>query len=241
MLRNKADKDKDCHSCKMIDSFRILLRTILNTGLSSNTKQLDSQHPHEFVDLGLRVKWATCNVGADRPEDYGDYYAWGEVESKVNYDWDNYRFNLSDGKDGNVNLNKYNTKCENSAFDNETKLAPEDDVAHLKWGDNWRIPTKEDFEELISNCSWKSVRIRKVWGYKVSSLKEGYTDHSIFLPAVGYRGSSSPYCVGYGCYWSSSLNTSNPECAWLIDLYSNKFFLEEDERYYGFAIRPVCL
>ncbi len=233
--------NKDCHSCKVIDFLRILLHNILNTCLSCNTKQKDSQYQHECVDLGLSVKWAACNVGADRPEDYGDYYAWGEVETKANYYWNNYRFYLSDGKNGNLNLYKYNSKCENTTLNNKTILAPEDDAAHVKWGENWRMPTKEDFEELINNCSWKSVRIRKVWGYKVTSLKEGYTDHYIFLPAVGYRRSSSNYCVGYGCYWSSSLNTSNPECAWLIDLYANNYFLDEDERYYGFAIRPVCL
>ena len=206
----------------------------------SFSDQSESSDDYEYVDLGLSVNWATHNVGAGKfVEDYGDYYAWGETETKSEYTWGTYKYSNSVGF-----ITKYcvnGVDGYNGFIDNKTTLAPEDDAAHVKWGDNWRMPTKEDFEELISNCSWKSVRNRKVWGYKVTSLKEGYTDHSIFLPAIGYRVASSPYSGGYGCYWSSSLNTTNPECAWLIDLYSNKFFLEEDERYYGFAIRPVCL
>ena len=140
---------------------------------------------HEYVDLGLSVKWATCNVGADKPEDYGDYYAWGETEPKDFYFWSTYKYCDASYK----TLTKYtDSACGKDGFsDNKSVLDPEDDVAHVKWGGNWRIPTKDELEELRTKCTWTSTTLNGVKGYSVTSNVDGYTDRSIFLPATGMR------------------------------------------------------
>ncbi|MBO7112331.1 MAG: hypothetical protein J6V75_00065, partial [Bacteroidaceae bacterium] len=130
---------------------------------------------YAYVDLGLSVKWATCNVGASKPEEYGDYYAWGETEPKTTYDWSTYKW----CKGSSATMTKY---CNNSSYgnngftDTKTTLDPEDDVAHVKWGGNWRMPTISEFEDLINNCTWTWTTQNGVNGYKVTSKKSGYTD-----------------------------------------------------------------
>ena len=132
-------------------------------------------HEHEYVDLGLSVKWATCNMGASSPEEYGDYYAWGETETKSTYDWNTYKW----CKGSENTLTKYCTDSDYGTVDNKTVLDPEDDVAHVKWGGNWRMPTDAEIEELRENCIWKWTTQNGKNGYKVTSKKNG---NSIFLP-----------------------------------------------------------
>ena len=120
--------------------------------VSNQSVTLSKGRPSDYMDLGLSVKWATYNIGANSPEEFGDYYAWGEVEVKDNYTWETYKYyDVS-----NKNLTKYNTDKNNSTGypDNKTTLDPEDDVAHVKWGGNWRMPTKAEFDELRNNCKW---------------------------------------------------------------------------------------
>ena len=135
---------------------------------------------HEYVDLGLGVMWATCNVGAEYPEDFGDYYAWGETEAYDGYH--SYKW-----KEDNY-YTKYCLSDESSSFsrviDHKAKLDLEDDVAHLKWGNNWRMPTYLEMRGLYSNCTWMWVQMNGVNGYKVTSNING---NSIFLPAAKFR------------------------------------------------------
>ena len=191
---------------------------------------------HGYVDLGLSVNWATCNVGANKPEGYGDYYAWGETETKSTYDFSNYKWYGSSST-----LTKYGT------VDNKTVLDPEDDVAHVKWGGDWRMPTKAEQDELRNNCTWTwyssgNSEFGGVAGYKVTSTKSGYTNRFIFLPAAGYRYDTYLYDVGSnGDYWSSSLNTVLPDYAWF--LYFNSDYLGANSysyRRFGRSVRPVC-
>jgi hypothetical protein len=140
----------------------------------------------EYVDLGLSVKWATFNVGASKPEDYGDYFAWGETEPKEEYTWATYKWGTS-GK-----LTKYNTT------DGKTILDPEDDAAYVNWGDKWRMPTDAERDELVENCTWTWTTQNSINGYKVT----GPNGNSIFLPAGGYKGSGPDYPMGEdGLYW----------------------------------------
>ena len=196
------------------------------------------ENGHEYVDLGLSVKWATCNVGANSPEEYGDYFAWGEVEPKEVYDWSTYKW-----CNGSYNsLTKYNTSSGyGSVVDNKTVLEAADDAATANWGGAWRMPTDAEMTEILEQCTWTWTTENGVGGYKVTSNKEGYTDKSIFLPAAGYRVDSSLDAAGSGYYWLSSLGTVCPELA--HDLYftsSDVDSYNDYNRCYGRSIRPVC-
>ena len=156
---------------------------------------------HEYVDLGLSVKWATCNVGADKPEDFGDYYAWGELVPKESYTWANYRFRTSGNDEALVKFSKYTSMYYTSVYDadkrdyiadNKTRLDLEDDVAHVKWGGNWRLPTDDEMNELVDSCTWTWTTLNGVNGCLVTSNRSGYTDRSIFLPADKPRAPCSP-------------------------------------------------
>ena len=170
---------------------------------------------HEYVDLGLSVKWATCNVGASKPEEYGDYFAWGETQPKSTYNWSTYKY-----CNGSYNtLTKYNNSSSYGTVDNKTKLELSDDAARANWGGSWRMPTRAEQGELRENCTWTWTTQNGVNGYKVTSKKNG---NSIFLPAAGYRDVSSLSNAGsYGDYWSSSLFSGSPSRAYDLDFYSD--------------------
>ena len=193
-----------------------------------------TEDEHEYVDLGLSVKWATCNVGASSPEEYGDYYAWGETETKDIYDWSTYKW-----CNGSYNtLTKYCTDRFYSTEDNKRNLESFDDVAHVKWGGNWRIPTIQEINELINNCTWTWTTLNGKKGYKVTSKNN---DNFIFLPATGCRGDSSLGSAGSGgYYWSSSLDTSGPYSAWSVYFDSSDVYRNNGTRCHGRSVRPVC-
>lgn len=178
----------------------------------------------ECVDLGLSVKWADCNVGATTPEGYGDYFAWGETKSKSYYDWDTYKYGYNPQKYNNV--------------DGRTELLMEDDAAHVNWGGKWRMPTLDEQQELVNNCTWTWTKINGINGCKVTSRING---NSIFLPAAGCRYGASVYNVGSsGYYWSSSLYESNPNCAYYLYFSSGTVDWRSNDRYYGLTVRAVC-
>ena len=193
---------------------------------------------YEYVDLGLSVKWATCNVGANKPEEYGDYFAWGETEPKSTYNWSTYKWCNGSGN----TLTKYNTNSSYGTVDNKRTLELSDDAAHANWGGSWRMPTTEEQHELIDNCTWEWTTQNGVYGYKATSKKSGYTNKSIFFPAAGYRNDSSLNEAGsYSSYWPSSLSPLNPSNA--CELYFSSGYVGRSTygiRYYGYSVRPVC-
>ncbi|MBQ5370375.1 MAG: T9SS C-terminal target domain-containing protein, partial [Bacteroidaceae bacterium] len=142
----------------------LLLAMVAFTFTSCSLFDLDEMDGHEYVDLGLSVKWATCNVGADSPEDYGDYFAWGETSPKSTYDWSTYKW----CKGAYDNLTKYNTNSGFGTVDNKNQLDLSDDAARANWGGSWRMPTDEEFIELGEKCSWKRTTQNGVKGYKVT-------------------------------------------------------------------------
>ena len=150
----------------------------------------DTDIIHGYVDLGLSVKWAKCNVGADKPGDFGDYYAWGELEPKESYTWENYRFGVGEELPFKRKLSKYNIDRNRGPVDNKTTLDLVDDVANVRWGGSWRMPTLEEWTELRQNCTWTVDSINGVKGLRATSNKPGYTDRSIFLPEAYYWSSS---------------------------------------------------
>ena len=194
------------------------------------------ENGHNWVDLGLSVKWATCNVGATTPEGYGNYYAWGETKPKSTYDWSNYKYCNGTA----YSMTKYCTDSEYGIVDNKTTLELSDDAAHVNWGGSWRMPTKAEQDELrdTNNCTWTWTTQNGVNGYKVTSKKNG---NSIFLPVAGSRNYSNlNYAGSYGYYCSSSLNTSYSSIAYYLYFYSSNVYWYGYSRYYGHSVRPVC-
>lgn len=191
----------------------------------------------DYIDLGLSVKWATCNIGAKHPEEYGNYYAWGETKPKSIYHWSTYKF--CDGE-GNK-LTKYNYDHNYGCVDNLLTLFSIDDAAFVNLGDGWRLPTSSEMEELRDSCTWKWTKQEGVYGYKVTSNKKGYTGKSIFLPAAGYQNWSTIDYVGVqGHYWVNRLFHLAPVSAYEMHFESNTFSLDYALRCYGRSIRPVC-
>lgn len=193
------------------------------------------------IDLGLSVKWASCNLGAEKPEDYGDYYAWGETEvkddySKATYKWTNGSPYL---------LLKYCPEDKASGWwggegtpDGKVQLDMDDDVARKKLGNNWRMPTEEEFVELINNCTWEWTMENGVSGKKITSNING---NSIFLPAAGrYIGRSVFAPESHGSYWLRSINTDSPDNALTMSIApGNVGAGSSDSRFSGQSIRPV--
>ena len=178
----------------------------------------------EAVDLGLSVKWASCNVGASSPEEYGGYYAWGETEEKSDYGWDTYRY--------------YNSSTGDFDYIGSNISGISYDVAHVKWGGGWRMPTRDEIEELCEKCSWEWTSVNGVWGQKVT----GPNGNSIFLPAAGCRCGSGTevYSRGsYGFYWSGTLYEDSSIGACSFGFYSGGGYWGVDYRVYGLTVRPV--
>lgn len=189
------------------------------------------------VDLGLPsgTLWADRNIGADSPEGYGDYFAWGETETspKSTYDWSTYKY----CKGSRDTMTKYCTKSSYGTVDNKTILEPSDDAATVNWGNSWRMPTFEEWSELKNKCTWTWTTSNGVNGYKVV----GPNGNSIFLPAAGY---SSDFSVDYagsdGGYWSASLCETLPCRAEVIHFHSDDRSFYSFDRYYGHSVRAVA-
>ena len=211
--------------------------TIICSAKSATPSRSNIHNGHEYVDLGLSVKWATCNVGANKPEEYGDYFAWGEVKPKEVYDWTTYKW----CNGSSSTLTKYNNSSSYGIIDNKTVLEAANDAAAVNWGGSWRMPTDAELTELRDNCTWIWTTQNGVNGYRVTSNKEGYTDKSIFLPAAGFRVGSSLYYAGsYGYYWSSSLYTGCPYYAYELSFGSGDVSWYYNYRCCGQSVRPVC-
>lgn len=197
----------------------------------------------EYVDLGLSVNWATFNIGAFKPEMAGDYYSWGSLEESSNYRMDNYRFFKEYDSIGYEQLTKYKVKSPYGydyygETDDLATLEKEDDVAYVKWGDSWRMPTETEFEELMRYCDWEWTCINGVYGYEITSMIEGYTEKSIFLPFAGYKNSNG-FNGSYGRYWSSSIYEYQSAYAWSLRFTGSVFEIVGLWRSNGITVRPV--
>lgn len=214
--------------------------------VSSYTNVTSSIPDYKYVDLGLSVKWATCNLGAYSLIEKGNTFSWGEVMRGKYHNWESYKY--SEGNSSYVT--KY---CDNEVIgvnDRKTTLELSDDAAYVNWGTDWRIPTEKEFIELINECSWKLDSINNVKGYQVI----GKNGNSIFLPFCE-RISHSARTIGYtmivtvethvsvegegGYYWTSSVDVNNPQKAWGCCINSNICGMSNIDRYMGLYIRPV--
>ena len=200
--------------------------------------------PNSYVDLGLPsgTLWATCNIGASSPEDYGDYFAWGETtgynNGKTTFNWSTYT--LCKGSENTIT--KYCTKSflgYDGFTDGKTELDLEDDAAYVNWGPAWRMPSLDQFQELINSAYTTTERTTQngVDGLKITSLKNG---NSIFLPAAGERDNSSLNYTTGGYYWTRSLNSNYPYYA--RSMFFNPIVsvnTSDYERFVGHSVRPV--
>ena len=206
----------------------------------NNGGESNDLNGHEYVDLGLPsgTLWATCNLGADKPEDCGDYFAWGDTIPKAMYDWKSYRY--ANYVDGCYMLNKYCTDSYwgfNGFVDSLTVLESVDDAALVQWGAGWRMPTKEDYSELFENTTYEWTSQNDVEG----RLLTGPNGNSIFLPATGFRLEGDLLCTGLGLYWSSTLQTGSQMSAWSFHFdYEDCHVCGTYERSRGQCVRALC-
>ena len=215
---------------------KVVLHKTNGQTIECEVSKLDSitfEQSHEWVDLGLPsgTLWATCNIGANSPEEYGDYFAWGETKAKADYSWSTYKY--CDESAGV--LTGYCIHSDYGYVDGKTELAPEDDAATVKWGSEWQMPNKAQWEELLNK-----EHITRTWttrnnvnGYLFTSKSNG---NSIFIPAAGGRVGTSSSNIGSDAYcWSRSLHTNT---SFFACYYCDSYMLNI-ERYCGLTVRPV--
>lgn len=186
-----------------------------------------AQEKNGFIDLGLSVKWASCNLGASQPEDFGDCYAWGETTTKSYFAWKTYEFGTySSG------MAVYNEE------DKTIELKPEHDAATVVLGEGCRIPTREDFQELKNKCKWQYTSVKGVNGYKVV----GPNGNSIFLPIYGYYiNDSLAYTKDIvGEYWTSTRSSKESHCAYFFRVTADEYEISVFNRCHGRSVRAVC-
>lgn len=203
------------------------VNVVLNIILGAQT-----QHNHEYVDLGLPsgTLWATCNIGANSPEDYGDYFAWGETAPKheytqQNYEWYDYSRYI---------FTKYCTYSMYGIVDHKTELDPEDDAAYVNWGPSWRMPTLEQIQELIDNCSWKWTLRNGEFGQLVT----GPNGNTLFLPTTGMNNSSIINADWLGVIWSRTLFIE-PHSGYVLEYHGGGLQVYNDHRSWGCTVRAV--
>ncbi len=197
---------------------------------------------HEYVDLGLPsgTLWATCNVGATKPTEYGDLFAWGEASSKKTFTSENYKFYKI--KDEEIEeITKYNTESKFGTIDNKTELETQDDAASVNWGGSWRMPTLEEMEELDSCCNWEWTDDYEGSGVAGQIGKSKSNGNTIFLPAAGCGGINGRVLEGRtGTYWSGSLYSSSPSYAYSLNFDSGDVCVSTYDRRNGYSVRAVC-
>lgn len=208
------------------------LLTVTLVSCENSKEPSDSANGHEYIDLGLSVKWATCNVGANSPEKFGNYYAWGEIETKTDYSTETYKWN----KGKSDTYTKYCILQAEGTVDNKITLELSDDAASANWGGNWRMPNAAEMQELVDECTWMWGQKDNVKGFTVI----GRNGNSIFLPTAGFFSDSNLEHVNtIGSYATNTL------CS-LYSQYINALYFEfggeavtNVPRETGYSIRPV--
>jgi hypothetical protein len=212
-------------------------KTIDKTPVSKQSSEPFVHAGHEYVDLGLSVLWATCNIGATKPTMAGKYFAWGETQPKENYNWNTYKHCTT----GPYDFTKYckNTNTYNADFtDNKSCLEPVDDAAHVLWGEGWRMPTPNELQELIKKCKWTPATRDGVKG----QLGTGPNGNTIFLPIAGIYLGTNLSSAGYsGAYWSNALDGAFIKSATHMYVNAIKPNIAAKERFLGANIRPVLV
>ena len=218
---------------KVIASMMLTASILGVLGCDSKGKESAKEKTQDFVDLGLPsgTLWATCNIGANTPENNGNYFAWGEVQHKDYYWWDSYLYCNSAA----TQLTKYCTHPDfgfNGYIDTLFLMDLCDDAANVNCGDGWMIPNYDDWNELLYNC-------KQSWTYKGLELM-GPSGNSVFFPFSGYIYKSDCRMVGKcGYYWSNMIETKAPNNAWCFRFCSDFWEMRYEARFFGMSIRPI--
>ena len=210
----------------------------INIEQSGARPLIGMENDHEYVDLGLPsgTLWATCNIGASKPEEYGNYFKWADHTPMADEcSWDTYLY----CKNGSYrHLTKYNYNMAYGVVDNITKVLPDDDAAHGNWGGRWRMPTDAEFQELIDECTYKEVNENGRKGFKFISKTNG---QSIYLPLAGnWSNGDNGYDNYMGFYWSSSLNLERPDNANVLKFLHSPY-INFTSRYMALPVRAVFI
>lgn len=205
-----------------------------------------TENGHKWVDLGLSVKWATCNVGSSdsNPGYHGNYFAWGEITPKNNYSWATYQYTNNTAL-WKFSMTKFGPHTFHTFTDdkycmrNKKVLNLSEDAANVNWGGRWRMPTKEELDELFENCTLKRLTLKNgFYGVMLTSKVNG---KEIFLPAGGYMGGTTRGKENFFFYWSSSLQSDEYAYHTNTDAGgSHAFNWNDGDRCYGMLVRPVC-
>ena len=220
-------------------------KTLSAEGIIMPLSPKGKKESHEYVDLGLSVKWATCNIGASAPDETGWYFAWGETQGYTSgqvgtnkyFAWEgehaDYEFGEWVDQEPDYGMTKYNSN-------GITTLETTDDSATVNWGSDWRMPTKDEFDELLENTTSSWTEVNGVSGLLLTSTVEGYEEESLFFPAVGGAEDGGVGGVGdYGGYWSASLGSEDVSSACDLSFDSGYCGVLDKSRYCGCAVRPV--
>lgn len=205
----------------------VTLWVVSFTSCQPNEPKPTFENGYEYVDLGLSVRWASCNVGAGESYEIGDFFAWGEVNAKSDYSWATYQHGS-----GKNELQKYTLSEDGSPV----VLGAEDDAASVLMGGEWRMPTREEFVELKTKCTWAYAQMKETLGYYIT----GPSGKSIFMPAGGFK--DETHHVDYnsaGYYWTSTLDNENAACSISLDFVAGNSSVGSSSRFYGQSIRGV--
>lgn len=242
-FKKKENFDNEVANGNILDNSIVFIqdsKEISTHGTVYKTVNWSILEKYKWVDLGLPsgTLWAAWNVGATKPEEYGLYFAWGETEGyegitdEKQFSWADYKW----CNGSNSTLTKYNNNSSNGTVDNLTTLELEDDAAYVS-DKTCRMPTKDECQELIDNTTSKFETLNGVNGRRFTSKTNG---NSIFVPATGFCNYGSFFYVGSLSYLrSSSLFESDSKLSWYLYFNANNVFMDWDNRYYGFSVRPV--
>ena len=188
---------------------------------------------HEYVDLGLPsgTLWATMNIGANAPEEFGDYFAWGETEPKDDYSWTTYKWCEGTSE----SMTKYCCVDFSGTVDGKSELDPEDDAAYVNWGEDWRMPTYEQVMELLNNCTWTMTTVNGVSGRLVT----GPNGNTMFMPIPGFRIHEELKDPSWAYYWTREIYQYNSDSAYNLIFHSQAVFRGTSNRFVGNPVRAV--
>lgn len=214
---------------------------LCGTGCSSSEESVSGQlEGHNYVDLGLPsgTLWATCNLGATQPEENGAYYAWGETTPKSEFEWTNYKYGNGEAE-SRIKMTKYCSHEKKGVVDNIQLLDSTDDAASVSWNGKWRIPTKEEWEELLDGCTWEWVKNYKGSGLDMKKGTSKSNGKTILFPFSGYYNGTA-FFNNSSAFWSSTQKADNGLYAYFVRMLTHNQNMNNGHRKQGMTIRAVA-